>query len=296
MSDLQWLSFNIYTKHGWATADSLIVEIFQTIVTGRELHGWYFLRFHDHKGFHVRFRVQVPASAAPTVTVDIQSQIDRLLSADVQLPMTSYRPAVLLPKWATLPEVVQNTVAADVHTVDLSLFGEAGAIVADRLAQESSEITVDSLLLEKREGVSRKSLVPILMDRVQRAFQPDECAATFWKDYCHYWLPRDSDLQLDWIEKFQSAAQRIAASGGNLLGALDHQSVGAIAERWTSALHKVRTSLVQVSDGTLRRPEERAAYFVHMMNNRLGLNHLEEAYFAWLLRTLLIPDATGRID
>lgn len=270
-----WLYLRIYVDGGFWEIEHLLGNVVPEIVGAGGFDRWFFLRYIDPAGLHLRLRLRA-------CDPGLESRTLAVLAARAAEPITrgSHRPTIMPPVAHAAPYLMGtaargSAVVRDVYEPEIERFGSRGMDCAERVFQTSSEVTLDILAAERRAGASRKSAALALMWETWRAFDPAD-AATFWDDYAAYWLARSPGLLERSRPTFLAKAEALAAKGVSVLAARTSKAV----ERWATA--------VQCAAGELARYDEIAAkdlacHFIHLTNNRLGLMPIEEAYFATLL-------------
>lgn len=270
-----WLYLRIYVDGGFWEIEHLLVNVVPEIVGAGGFDRWFFLRYIDPAGLHLRLRLR-------TSDPGLESRTLAALAARAADPITpgSHRPTIMPPPALGAPYMTGaapggRSVIRDVYEPEVERFGSRGIDCAERLFQTSSEVTLGILAAERRDAASRKSVAPALMWETWRAFCPGD-ATSFWSDYAAYWLARSPGLLERSLPRFLAKAEVLAAKGVSVLAA----RTSKVVQRWATAAQRAATELGGYYEVTAKHLAYR---FIHLTNNRLGLMPIEEAYFATLL-------------
>jgi thiopeptide-type bacteriocin biosynthesis protein len=297
----RWLYYKIYPGAAAGKLDHLITGPLQQIARLDGIIRWFFLRYTDEGGPHVRLRLKTEADVASLHGV-VDPILKRALAELPLLPPSSYRPVILPPLPSNGPAANPSDrypaphIARATYEPDIETFGEEGVEIAETLFCASSDAVVRILNEEREHKFSRKTAVPLFMAAIADAFMP-EAEPSIWRNYASYWLDgseaRASAQQ--WTQRFVAKATELRAQGVPVL-APDHLlSPGAAlaVQTWRAASAVAADGFGTVADSPPRRPYELMFHFVHLMNNRLGLMPIEEAYFATLIaESLSVPSLT----
>jgi thiopeptide-type bacteriocin biosynthesis protein len=280
-----WLYYRIYLGAATTKSEHLITGPFQQISRLDGVRQWFFLRHTDEGGQHLRLRVEASADRE-TLRRQVEPILNHALTLLPGLPDATYRPTVTPPggDQSTVQPGHSNLVRveADEYRPDVEIFGASGVVVAEHLFCASSEAAVRILMDERDQLYSRKSLIPQLMDATTQAFLPGS-AREVWADYADYWLCLMPALRERWQPKFAEKAAQLRAQRISVLASDADLGEGAVAvlRTWRAVTSASARAFASLPD----RPAVRDLlfHFLHTMNNRLGVNPLEEAYYSTLL-------------
>lgn len=306
--ELSWVSAHLfYTgKPFREQCDRVILDVVESFVRNEEhsarLRKHFFIRY-GKSGAHVRFRLEVRACEVETVRSALESHVARSLKAEmagspVDLDEPDAKPSALPCLW-WIPYVPETA----------RYGGDEALKVAEEWFWHSSDTTLSILRemgpldLESRFGIAVAAMVVLL-----RGMAPSpEHAAEVMELHREHWLTSVGD---DWSPEFL----RSRFDAGFLTNAelLDEQvwdlwvlsgegsedlpapfdryaaSVGGIAEQLRTLADRraIRSEAGEVL-GYREAVNTLAPIYLHMMNNRLGVYPVEEAYLAHMLaRTL----------
>lgn len=283
-TDKRWIYYKIYPGDE-ARTDYLVTGALAEISRLSDARQWFFLHYTDEAGPHLRLRVQAYRDPGQ-LRERVRQVLERALARLPTLPPTSYRPTIRLAPGPIVPELAPRSAHLELerYQPDVESFGERGVLIAEHLACASSEAAVRVLTDEYQQRYSRKTLVPLLMHATGAAFVPD-AGSSLWRDYASYWLAYAPDLEAEWLPRFTAKADQLRAEGVCVVEP-DAETAGEAIEvltAWRAAVSSAAEAFCSVDDDPPRSPRELTFHFLHLMNNRLGLMPIEEAYFATLI-------------
>lgn len=267
--------------------DFFIATVIPQVLSQVDASRWFFLRFVDPYGLHVRLRLRARRGESAALRRAAMLACHRGLDALGTLLPDEYRPLVVPPEapdpaWR---EQALVSVRSTAYEPELEKYGgEPGMPAAEELFEASSRIAVAVLQAERGEALSRKTMAPCLMALAADVFWPRD-AAPSWSDYATFWLGGDTAFAREWRERFFDQARLLRDQDVSVVpdaGGLPAPA-GVLLAEWTRALRRAHAGYRRL--GTFREfpAEELGSRFIHTMNNRLGLSPLEEAYLATLL-------------
>lgn len=273
----EWLYFMLYPGT-LSRLDNLLRGAVAPLI--RQVEGlpglkcWFFIRYIDDGGAHVRLRFQVSAGAISFLyhlaTERFQRVLPQVAAASAECPQ----------------RLVPLPISDEPHRgarFRLSLYepeygkygGPVGVHIAEELFEASSRLALQ-VIDQKSEGLSQQANLAIyLMRQSVNAALPEAEQPAFWDRYSRYW---SGDDQL-WSSLRTAARRRasiIRSTYQGLETAADQPGVEAYSLALRRAVAKVRAASLPVSI------EQLCFHWVHMMNNRLGFYPMDEAYLAQL--------------
>jgi thiopeptide-type bacteriocin biosynthesis protein len=203
----------------------------------------------------------------------------------------TYRPTIVPPRDAAkvYTDDSVSSAQARVETAsyepEVEKFGHQGIEIAETLFQVSSQLAMRVLTDEYDGTYDRKTLIPIFMRSVCEAFRDGQSDTDFWHDYVAYWLAAIPGMMQKWVPYFLAKARELTRRGIALYPeVLDGSDpVHTTAARWQLAVGEAARAFQRVEPNFQERRRKLAFHFIHLMNNRLGLMAIEEAYFATLI-------------
>jgi len=280
-----WIYFKLYLGEAGDRCDSFLIELVAEFLELSGIERWFYLRYIDDQGFHLRLRFQTDLRQFPDVSERVWEVCDKALRKLPALPPSDYFPMVPPPgDVVDFPPSKGIRIEINHYEPELDKFGgKRGMPIAEELFETSSKIAVSVLRNEARGELSRKTIAPCFMQAVADAFTHSN--AEFWKNYSLYWLGSNSPASHDFREHFFAKGRSLRADGIPILSPPDTlpAHVGVLLKDWDSHLHMAASSYKRAGVFGQVSPEVLAFNFAHLMNNRLGLYSLEEAYLAALL-------------
>lgn len=286
-----WFYLKLYIGEAIDRMDGLVIRVGKALSEIEGLDSWFFIRYVDESGFHVRLRVRPRADSYSGVRPGVDKICADALGRLHEFVPSTYYPMVVPPGLEELSR--QGSVAHnDVTLVEAQYVPEAdkyggasGVQAAESLFNASSELAV-RILSEEAQGLySRKTVVPLLMAECFRVFPSKAGAGAFWRQYSLYWLGGDIPAADDWRTKFFQKGLSLAEERVEVcpaLGALPIALQDCLRD-WRRALEAAARRYRELGSEAETAPEVLCFNFAHLMNNRLGLSGLEETYMAALL-------------
>lgn len=282
-----WLYYKIYVGMASAGMEYVITRTLPDVVQLGVVDRWFFLRYHDDRGSHLRLRLRTVPEASPSVRREVEALLHEAILAFPTLPPSPYRPTILWrPAGVVMPppEARSCRVEMDRYEPETDRFGTEGIAIAERIFQASSE-TAMGVLTDEQEGLySRKTLIPVLMQSVVEAFTGGDGKCAFWEKYAPYWLGGEATAA-EWIPRFLAKGRELATLGIPVLtpNAQLPERARQRVSAWRRALKEGANAFRGVHDDPPCSGADLAFHFTHLMNNRLGVLPIEEAYYATLI-------------
>ena len=279
-----WVYLKLYLGEAFDRCDAVIVFLLPQILRLEGIQRWFFLRYTDERGFHLRLRLRTASSGASALSEQATRLCQRTLQRLLSFPPSDYYPMVppSSGRFFEAPPGATTGIEADRYEPEYEKFGGTrGMPIAEELFEVSSRIAVDIVSAEDRGSVSRKTLAPCLMQAVANAFEID--TVEFWQDYSFYWLGARTPLAHDTRRRFFEKGQTLHESGIPIVAPQStlHETARNFIEKWRHAVRAAARAYARtVGDLTT---DVLAFNFAHLMNNRIGLYPLDEAYLAALL-------------
>lgn len=277
-----WVYLKLYAGLASDRLEWFLTEVTPRVIDHAGWDRWFFLRYIDETGLHLRLRLRAaPGTAAELVRAVHPVCEDGLLALAAQ-PASTYRPLVTTGGVAPAPRSFVGVVP-DVYEPEYDKFGGgAGVAIAEQAFQASSEIALAILRDERLLDRPRKTLLPSLMCAAIDAFAPRADHVEFWRRYAEFWLHELGAGAFSWRERFVAKSYALADAGESVVtpdADLPVESRGHLT-RWRDALADAARAYRGVPNTSAPLL---ASQFVHLMNNRLGCHALDEAYLATLL-------------
>ncbi|MEG7417483.1 thiopeptide-type bacteriocin biosynthesis protein [Serratia marcescens] len=282
-----WHFYKLYIGSHHDGMDFLITQGLTQALAYAPDSPWFFLRYIDEKGLHLRVRFLLQEKDSQRLETAIYAALHDALNslplrpANLWTPLVSFRgntpfPTHELPVHCERAEYEPET---DVYG------GETGIGIAEALFHQSSDIARAILLAEAGGGMTRKEFALPLMLAMLETFIPVARRSAFLESFSTFWLAGSADIGMI-KNSFTDRAWELIDENSVLLSPQirqDSQSA-ELVDRWQSALDQTRRNYERhcerYSDGLAKNL---AFQFMHLMNNRLGLSTLDEAWLAVLL-------------
>ncbi|WP_045739085.1 thiopeptide-type bacteriocin biosynthesis protein [Xanthomonas sp. MUS 060] len=286
----EWGYLKLYFGTQAARADAVVAELCRKLQAASDVERWFFIRYVDEGGFHLRLRYQGASEAAMVRNVYVRQMCTDLLDHLYAFTPSAYMPMVRLPDYmdAVAEPVVSDTrlrVEQETYLPEVDKYGgKQGVTIAEQVFHASSQLAGVILDDEARGLYSRKTLAPCLMLACERAF-PVQGHADYWDQYGLYWLGGRSPAAEDWQRRFRNKGRELLDSGYAIVAADDTLPVPAqiVLQRWRQALKSAAAAYRGLGAATDAQADVLSLNFSHLMMNRLGIATLEEAYLATLL-------------
>jgi thiopeptide-type bacteriocin biosynthesis protein len=282
-----WISINIYTGANPGAMDFFISSEIPEVLSCGGFDRWHFLRFFDGHGPHLRLRLRADSGNSANLKRASMLACNRGLDRLGMLPVEEYRPLVMPPGERDVAWLEQSwcAVRSASYEPELEKYGgEPGMPVAAAVFETSSQIAISVLRADLAAEYSRKTMAPCLMAIVADIFWPRNPAA-LWNNYATYWLGGDTAFARDWRERFLLQADRLREANTPVVAAPEElpPEAAALLADWSKALRTGHKRYQRMRTFQDFPSAQLGLHFIHMMNNRLGLSMLEEAYLATLL-------------
>lgn len=290
-NESSWTYIKIYFGTQAERADNFIVDLAQRMQSNAAVLKWFYLRYVDETGFHVRLRYVARPDRQDEANRSVRADCTDMLNHMYEYLPSTYRPMVSLPEFITrdIAPVVDPRLRLedDKYVPEYEKYGRAVAMpIAENLFHASSEIAGQILADEAAGLYTRKAVAGWLMNEPNEAF-PTVVHADYWRQYSLYWLGGDSPAAGDWRLRFTRKGAELRDRGQPVLpdeSALPAEAV-AVIERWRRSLAIAARDYAALKDRGGARPDVLSLNFSHLMMNRLGIATLEEAYLAALLES-----------
>lgn len=283
-----WLYYKLYVGKVVDGLDFLITSTVPGILEGGGFDRWFFLRYIDEGGFHLRLRIRAEAGRKEELAERAQNHCGRGLAQLPSLSPSGYRPMVIPPgeEDQSAFEKFGIGITDERYEPEYPKFGgEKGIAIAEKVFEVSSNVAVAVLRHEQKGLCSRKTLAPWMMNIALDTIRPDTNVDGFLEEYTRYWLGGDTPGAADWWERFTEKRQQLHQEGVPILAPLDSfpDSVVEQLKSWQAALGEAVETYERRKLLTKSLRESLLFNFMHLMNNRLGFSPLEEAYLSVLL-------------
>jgi thiopeptide-type bacteriocin biosynthesis protein len=240
----------------------VIAELLPVALAAVAPRRWFFVRYRDEIGLHVRLRLAVENARLAAASAQLERILERSTTSPLKL----------------------GGFERENYVPEVGKFG-MGIGIAEEVFHVSSEAALQVICEERQGVVSRKTVAPILMQCVADAYVNIEAQGKFWGRYAEYWLSFDHDGAARWRALYLSKAEELAQTRASVMAASETLDVVTrqCIDVWSAALRESAQRFSAIRQGDERRRSELAFHFIHLMNNRIGVLAIAEAYVATLL-------------
>ncbi len=291
-----WLYFKIY-PHRSDQLDEVIRFIVNPSVelvrNKLELERWFFIRYMDQHGWHIRLRLRGPFQEHKEIYQNVGDLIERELPGLPYQKRARILPAYLSPPTQTGKPGYKLT---EYQPEYQKYGGKTGIVIAERLFEASSELAMQAImrspLLDLRRVLLSLHLMQVVINSV---FATGEERDHFLNHYHWYWggQNREEGKALQRTFK-QSAHIRGASLIEQLANDLKDPMVQVFIEDYQKAVTQTVQALHAAIDELSESIDHMCFDYVHMNNNRLGIVPFEESYLSALLLEINSTDHAMR--
>lgn len=280
-----WLYFKIYPRH-FDQLDRVIEQIVHPAIChvrdSAGLERWYFLRYADKRGWHIRLRLRGAKRFHEDWSREIRQlvntvlpQLDEGSPAPRLISSTAYRDAL----------VAEPGCEPETYEPEYEKYGGTlGVAIAEELFEASSDTAVTALLGIQHPAERFLLYLALTNSLVERFHKPPDDRRRFLEYYLWYWSGQDRPGASQGRRKLREAAwQRRMFVTRQLAGLADHALITSLAQQQEGALDRALNALQSAEYEITETPARLSFDYLHMNNNRLGVLPSEEAYLAALL-------------
>jgi hypothetical protein len=241
---------------------------------------WFFLRYIEERGPHLRLRAQAASATIDAVQRAVDNVVgDRLAALEQQTP--GRRPALLLG--STIPGDVgarHRGMHRALYQPELEKFGgPAGVALAEEVFEASSRMALEAVraLPEPR---SRVRFVLTLMHRLERLL-PAQLRTDLWQHYARVWAGAMHEGHAGVLDRLAIAADRLREElAGESEPLVPDAGLAAAVAHYDETLSRM---LAEAASRAIGHPLALSSQHMHLTDNRLGFTPIEEALIALTL-------------
>lgn len=278
-------SRHLYLGNEMDKCDALVVHLSRTLADEPATRRWFYIRYLDDQGFHLRIRNfpgEAPADAA-------DQEFSRIVAEAIGklhlMPRSDYIPMLETGDPEIRYQSRPRAVSAE-YRPETKKYGDGRSLeIAEDLFCASSTLAARIISWEMNGKASRKTLAPVLMSATFDGLVDEGSKAQFFEAYSYFWLGGESYAAADFRSRSTAKADALLQEGIGIAGS----NVSLSAEEsdcltaWADALHSAKSSYDELQPPGRVPAESIAFHMSHMMNNRLGINVTEEAHLAVLV-------------
>jgi thiopeptide-type bacteriocin biosynthesis protein len=265
-----WICFHIYPPE-FRLLDDVVQRVLPALLaTAREvgnLERWFFLRYVDRRGWHIRLRLKGGLEARKRWRQAVGRLLDKVMSFEAPV-----KPGYTVEPYS--PEYAKYG-------------GPSGVVLAERLFDASSNFAIPVLTSVRHSETRRNALALHLMNATIDSFGLNEKRRQqLLRFYLWYWSGQDA---LGAAQKRMDAESRaeneIAAIDSELSQIANDDKTRTIVDEYCRQVRRAIEDQ-RLSGERLAIPLSRlCSLCLHLANNRLGIVPADEAYLAALLLT-----------
>jgi len=273
--DRTWLYFKLYPT-SVELLDRVVVDVLAPLVERRqrEISRWFFLRFIDGAGAHIRLRMLMSLADADAATAECDRLAAQLMSLRT---IGTNREALAESVYFTTVsrERLRPEVRLDVYEPELAKWGGRAYLpVAEAVFQTSSRCAL--MLIPHLRGavVRRVALGVLVINDVLRALALGAVERrSFLETHYQWWSGANSGSERSHDSELRAAVERMLAPVLSEVVALaDSAVVRDVIGSFTGALRGALTD-----SNPRQKPLFLVFHQLHLMLNRLGVAPYEEA-------------------
>jgi thiopeptide-type bacteriocin biosynthesis protein len=282
----EWVYYNIYPSNS-SLMDFVVEDIVRNayLEVGKitEISKWFFIRYQDHSGTHVRLRFLVSVESLNEVIGILEKLFEEKLPKISRI--THYEPKRLIPMKSS-----QQFNSEQESRFELALYepeidkygGKTGLSISEELFQYSSEICLD-VTPGIIDGTLNRFIIGLkyMNESINAIFERTDTILVFLEKYISYWSGEHySAIGTTYKNNFiQSAEKRVALTKNIIEQDYHHMNFEKYGKLLKSVIDRINAVNMD------KTPEDLLFHYIHMMNNRLGIWPVEEAYLAALLNS-----------
>lgn len=285
--DKEWLFFKLYVNHP-NHLDSLVREAVGPAVNkargAAEVDRWFFLRYFDESGYHLRLRFKSTADGANSIYEAVNPFLSRAVEEICRRTAPDIKRIVPL-EVPVIPGDPGCTLSFYEPEYD-KYGGPRGVELAEEAFQISSELVLNILSYPGLSSPDLVGLALLLMAGCARQWSDSPTdLEEFWDSYHIYWsgedVPGAEALQTSFK---QGAAKRRELINQQCRSLMDNSEWVEIVSSYTAAMGD---NFERAKKFELEVPIRDLSFnHIHLTNNRLGILPIEESYLAAMVQQI----------
>lgn len=281
----KWVFYSIYiskTDYLESIITNIVTPAIQKLRNNVQVHKWFFIRYVDLQGPHIRLRCLVNDKDVAEAEGIIEGLIQGKLSKIADQPLPKMKR--LLPVKMDSSEFETCFQQEDYEPEYEKYGGHLGVEIAETIFESSSELAISFFDHAYFSDNDRFDLALLLMKiTAEQASLSDTEKMVLWEKMLHYWSGADYSEDNSYKINLKTAAKKRVDVISRVVTKTSSDSlVKNLIEGYRSTLDLAfknikTTKKIKLSSSHL------AFHYIHMMNNRLGVWPIEEAYLGALL-------------
>ncbi|MDL5142787.1 thiopeptide-type bacteriocin biosynthesis protein [Bacillus atrophaeus] len=281
----EWVFYSIYVPRA-EYLEKIIVNIVtpavQQIKNSVQVHKWFFIRYIDMQGPHIRLRFLVDEAEMEAAEELLEERFSQCLSAVIAEPVPDL--SRLLPVKAETADFESGFQQEEYEQEYEKYGGLQGVDVAENIFQSSSELALLFVNHDYFSDKDRFDLALLLMKiTAEKASLSEAETRQLWESMLHYWSGADYTEGISYKIKLEEAAKkRVDVINQVMERMAADPRVKELTDGYGQVLEYAFSEIKKSKK--IRTPVSHLAFhYIHMMNNRLGVWPIEEAYLGALL-------------
>ncbi|MCY8960573.1 thiopeptide-type bacteriocin biosynthesis protein [Bacillus atrophaeus] len=281
----EWVFYSIYVPRA-EYLEKIIVNIVtpavQQIKNSVQVHKWFFIRYIDMQGPHIRLRFLVDEAEMEAAEELLEERFSQCLSAVIAEPVPDL--SRLLPIKAETADFESGFQQEEYEQEYEKYGGLQGVDVAENIFQSSSELALLFVNHDYFSDKDRFDLALLLMKiTAEKASLSEAETRQLWESMLHYWSGADYTEGISYKTKLEEAAKkRVDVINQVMERMAADPRVKELTDGYGQVLEHAFSEIKESEK--IRTPVSHLAFhYIHMMNNRLGVWPIEEAYLGALL-------------
>jgi len=284
-----WLYFLLYLgeqERSDLCLAQVVTPLVRSALTTPGIDRWFFLRYLDDAGPHLRLRFHGDVDAINDLFLRAGPVLAHRLQTLPELEVEPASPLVGSARATQRPDAAASRPPAlqlGVYEPEYAKYGgPEGVALAERVFQASSEIALDNLH-HLGDRTTRALWAMAMMQTVLEACLLHQDGPTFWEQYAWHW----SGAARPGAGALREHLTKQAAPRGEAVRQRIDRLLTEPTTRSQLARHAevVRNALDEAEHLNLPPTRDSLVFHhIHLMNNRIDLGPTDEAYLATLLR------------
>ncbi|WZX99225.1 thiopeptide-type bacteriocin biosynthesis protein [Bacillus sp. FSL W7-1360] len=289
MTNTEWVFYSVYPGRV-EYLDDLVAEVVapcaERLSAREDVHRWFYIRYIDEQGPHIRLRFQVNIDSVHFIEKGIEELLERELFRITSEPIPKMTRLIPFHPDQLAKSEAEVIFQQEIYEPEYEKYGgKKGVDIAERCFESSSMLALVALKLERARVIDRFNLSLCIMDQATKelSFSERECD-DLWEEMLHHWSGSSFPGGEEYKEKLVDGAKKRRQIVDEMLKGYESNSevkeaVSAYCHCLKEAFDEVEASpQIRLSKGHLM------FHYTHMMNNRLGVWPIEEAYLAAILQ------------
>ncbi|MGP4066187.1 thiopeptide-type bacteriocin biosynthesis protein [Oceanobacillus sp. M65] len=280
-----WVFYSIYVptfNYLEHSIEGIVIPTVEKVKSNFVIHQWFFIRYVDMQGPHIRLRFLIDEKDMECLEEVMDEVIEKKLAALISKPPLPLSRLLRLP-----PQEKEFEASFDQEEYEPEYEkygGIQGVKIAEQCFELSSELVINFTNSSNFTDKDRFDLSLLLMKITAKQAKLSKIEEhELWERILSYWsgstYNEDDRFKNNLIE---AAKKRLDVLGRKLEAISQKTSMIQLVNDYEMGLGNAFSSMTK-SEKIVVTKEHLAFHYIHMMNNRLGVTPIEEAYLGALL-------------